>query len=146
MAERAEPIVIAEDVTVTMAVACENISQDPQQRLYLHTIMDQLNALAFPVTTPSFFVVFSFQRKLPGFLMQCVVDIVPESGDPVASQPLSDIVFRPDQPNSRQIIGLAGVTWPKPGNYIVRFRSRGNTIASFILPVVQIQLPGPAKS
>lgn len=140
-----EPIVIADDVSVTMAFACENFSQDPQQRLYFHTVVDQLNALTFPIVTPSLIVVFSFQRSLPGFLMQCVVDIVPNNGDPVASQPLNDVVFKPDQPNSRQIVILAGITWPRPGNYVVRFRSRGKTLASFVLPVVQVQLAGPTK-
>lgn len=129
-----------------MAFACANISQDLQQRLFIHEIIDQLNAVAFPVLTPSLYVIFSFQRNLPGFLLDCVVDVVPESGDPVASQTLQDVVFRPAQPNNRQIIGFSGITWPKPGNYVVRFRSRGNTIASFVLPLILVQPPTAVTS
>jgi hypothetical protein len=146
MSDTDDPVVLPDTVSVTMALACENFSQDPQQRIYLHTVIDQLNAVAFPVTTNAFFVIFAFQRKSPGFLMQCKIDIVPENGEPVASQVLKDVVFSPDSPTSRQIVGFAGVTWPKPGNYVVRFLSRGKVIASFVLPLAQIKLPGLAKS
>jgi hypothetical protein len=131
---------------VTIALACENISQDPAQRLTIHSIIDVLHGAAFPVTTPSIWFVFGFQRTLPGFLMQCKVEILPETGDPIASQVLADIAFKPDQPTARQVVGFGGVIWPKPGVYTIRFSSRGSIIASFSLPLILAKLPGSATS
>jgi hypothetical protein len=141
-----KPIVITQDVNITMAFACENFSQDPQRRLYFHTVMDQINAFSFPATTPSFFAVFGFQRQFSGFLMQCVVDIVPENGDPINVQPVPDVVFKPDDFNAKSVVGFGNTQWPKAGNYSVRFLSRGKVIASFILRLAQIPLPGSAAS
>lgn len=124
-----------------MAFACENVSTDPFQRITLHNIMDQLNSSEFPTTTPMLFAVFGFQRVIPGFLVQCRVEVVPEAGDPIAAQTLQDMAFRPDQMTQRAVVGFQGVIWPKAGEYTVRFTSRGVKIASFLLRVVQIQPP-----
>jgi hypothetical protein len=124
-----------------MAFACDDFSTDPFQRVTFHNIAEQLNAPVFPATTGMLFIVFGFQRSMPGFLMQCRVEILPEQGDPIAAQALADIAFRPDQMAHRAVVGFAGVTWPKAGNYTVRFVSRGQTVASFTLRVAQMVPP-----
>ena len=139
-----EPIRIASDVNVQMAFACENFSTDPMQRVTFHNIIEQLNAPQFPIQTGLVYVVFGFQRNVPGFLVQCNVEIVPPTGDPVASQTLQDLAFRPDQMGQRAIVGFQGTVWPTPGQYTVRFTSRAQTIASFVLSLVQVQPPQQA--
>lgn len=141
----ASPIRIASDVTIQMAFACENFSTDPFQRVTFHNIVDQLTSNVFPATTGMLFVVFSFQRDMAGFLMQCRVEILPESGDPIAAQNISDIAFKPDQVSQRAIVGFGAVTWPKPGMYTVRFTSRGETVASFRLRLAQVAPPPQMK-
>lgn len=141
MQPEAEPVRIASDVSITMAFACENFSTDPMQRQTYHNVIDQLNALAFPVQTQQLYVVFAFQRTIPGFLVQCVVDILPPAGEPIRAQPVQDLAFRPDQMLQRNIVAFFGMTWPTPGEYTVRFTSRGNVVASFIIRLVQVQPP-----
>jgi hypothetical protein len=138
-----EPIRIATDVSVQMAFACENFSTDPMQRVTFHNVIEQLNAPAFPVQTALLYVVFGFQRNVPGFLVQCRVEIVPPTGEPVGAQVLQDLAFRPDQMVQRAIVGFQGTIWPQPGQYTVRFTSRGQSIASFVLPLIQVQAPQP---
>jgi hypothetical protein len=143
--EAGEPmqIRIANDVTVQMAFACDNFSTDPFQRVTFHNVVEQLNSPVFPATTGLLFVVFGFQRSVPGFLMQCRVEIVPPQGDPIAMQALQDMAFRPDQMSQRAIVAFQGVTWPAPGDYTVRFTARGQTIASFGVRIALVQ-PQPA--
>jgi hypothetical protein len=136
-----EPINIASDVSVQMAFACENFSTDPLGRITFHSIIEQFNAIAFPTQTPLLFVVFGFQRTVPGFLVDNKVEIVPQQGMPLASQAIPDMAFRPDQMVQRHITGFQGIVWPQPGEYTARFTSRGKTLASFLLRVVAIQ-PG----
>ena len=136
-----ESIRIATDVNVQMAFACENFSTDPMQRVTFHNVIEVMNAPAFPIQTSLIYVVFGFQRNVPGFLIQCKIEIIPPAGEPVASQSLQDLAFRPDQMVQRAIVGFQGTVWPIPGQYTVRFTSRGQSIASFFLPVVQVQPP-----
>ncbi len=138
-----EPIRIATDVSVQMAFACENFSTDPMQRVTFHNIIEVMNAPQFPIQTSLLYVVFGFQRNVPGFLIQCKVEIVPPTGEPIASQVLQDLAFRPDQMVQRAIVGFQGTVWPGPGQYTVRFTSRGQSIASFVLPLVQVRPPTP---
>lgn len=133
--------IAADDLTVQMAFACDDFSTDPFQRVTFHNIAEQLNSPVFPATTGMLFAVFGFQRTMPGFLMQCRVDILPPEGEPIAAQALKDIAFRPDQMSQRAVVGFGGVTWPKPGTYTVRFTSRGNTIAAFTIRLTQIAPP-----
>jgi hypothetical protein len=138
-----EPIRITTDANVQMAFACENFSTDPMQRVTFHNIVEQLNAPQFPIQTGLLYVVFGFQRSLPGFLVQCKVEIVPPTGEPIASQSLQDLAFRPDQMGQRAIVGFQGTVWPMPGQYTVRFASRDKTVASFVLTVAQVQPQAP---
>jgi hypothetical protein len=133
---------IANDVSVQMAFACENFSTDPLQRVTFHNIIEQLNSPVFPTATPFIYVVFGFQRTVPGFLVQCKVEVLPPQGDPIVAQTLQDMAFRPDQMTQRAIMGFQGLVWPLPGEYTVRFSSRGQTIASFFVRAVQVQPPG----
>lgn len=138
-----EPIRIASDVSVQLAFACENISTDPMHRVTFHNLIEQLNAPSFPVQTPMLYMVFGFQRMLPGFLLQNRVEILPATGEPVASQALADLAFRPDQMNQRAIMGFSGIVWPAAGEYTVRFTSRGATIASFVLRLAHVPATPP---
>ncbi len=90
------------------------------------------------------FVVFGFQRAVPGFLMQCRVEILPSQGDPIAAQAIADMAFRPDQMSQRAVVGFGGLTWPNPGPYTVRFTSRTKTIASFTIELAIVQQPPPS--
>jgi hypothetical protein len=132
---------IADDVTVQMAFACDDFSTDPFQRITFHNVAEQLNSTVFPANTPMLFAVFGFQRSMPGFLMQCRVEIVPSEGEPIAAQTLQDMAFRPDQMTQRAIVGFGGVNWPKPGTYTIRFTSRGMTIAAFTIRLNHIPPP-----
>jgi len=140
-----DAIRIADGVTVQMAFACDNFSTDPFGRVTFHNVTEQLTSPVFPATTGMLFVVFGFQRTMPGFLMQCRVEILPEQGEPIAAQAIADIAFRPDQVSQRAIVGFGGVRWPKPGTYTVRFTSRGNTLAAFTVALVQVQPPSPGQ-
>jgi len=137
---------VADDVTVQMAFACDNFSTDPFGRVTFHNIAEQLTSPVFPVTTGMLFVVFGFQRSLPGFLMQCRVEILPEQGEPIAAQAIADIAFRPDQMSQRAVVGFGGVTWPGPGVYTVRFTSRGRTLAAFTIRLTQAQQQPPPSA
>jgi hypothetical protein len=140
------PIRIATDVSVQMAFACENFSTDPLQRVTFHNIIEQLNSPVFPIATPFIYVVFGFQRTVPGFLVQCKLEVVPPEGDPIVAQSLQDMAFRPDQMTQRAIVGFQGLVWPNPGEYNVRFSSRGQTIASFYVRAVQVQSQPPGTA
>jgi hypothetical protein len=142
MQDEAGQIRIANDVSVQMAFACENFSTDPLQRVTFHNIIEQLNSQVFPTATPFIYVVFGFQRTVPGFLVQCKVEVLPPQGDPIVAQALQDMAFRPDQMTQRAIMGFQGLVWPHPGEYTVRFSSRGLTIASFVVRAVQVHPPG----
>lgn len=132
---------IANDVNVQMAFACDDFSTDPFQRVTFHNIAERINSPIFPATTGMLFVVFGFQRSMPGFLMQCRVEILPAHGEPIATQAIADMAFRPDQMSQRAIVGFGGVTWPNPGLYTVRFTSRAKTISSFTLELAAVQPP-----
>jgi hypothetical protein len=139
-------ITIATDVDVKMAFACEDVSTDPFGRMSFHILVEQINSIVFPAQTPILFVVFSFVRKLPGFLMNCAVDIVPPSGDPVASQKVQDVAFRPDQLGQRVVVAFTGLSWPRAADYTVRFMTREQCVSSFALRLTQIAppaAPGP---
>jgi hypothetical protein len=136
---------IANDVTVQMAFACDDFSTDPFQRVTFHNVAERINSTIFPATTGMLFVVFGFQRSMPGFLMQCRVEILPSQGDPIASQAIADMAFRPDQMSQRAVVGFGGVTWPTAGLYTVRFTSRGKTIASFTIELAAVQPPPPSS-
>jgi len=139
-----EPVRIGAGATVQMAFACENISTDPVGRLSFQNVIDQLNATQFPAGTPSFFAVFGFISTTAQHLVQCRVEVMPQRGSqPIAAQQLQDIPFTPDRPGHRSICGFPGIAWPEPGEYVVRFTTRGQTIASFPIRVVQVQLPTP---
>jgi hypothetical protein len=129
------------DVSVQMAFACEGINTDPVGRVSFQSVTDQLNAPNFPATTPTFWVVFGFVRSLPGFLMQCKIEIVPPVGDPIVTQSVQDMAFTPKQVYARAIFGYQGVVWPIAGTYSIRFTSMGKTIASFPISVTQVPLP-----
>ncbi len=135
---------IANDVTVQMAFACDDFSTDPFQRVTFHNVAERINSPIFPATTGMVFVVFGFQRSMPGFLMQCRVEILPSQGEPIATQAIADMAFRPDQMSQRAVVGFGGITWPNPGPYMVRFTSRGKTIASFTLELAAMQPPPPS--
>ncbi len=122
---------IASQISIQMAFACENISTDPQGRMSFQNVIDGLTALNFPAATSSFCAVFGFIRSTPGFLMQCRVEVLPPVGDPIISQAIQDMAFRPDQGAQRAIVQMPGITWPTPGTYTVRFTSRGETICQF---------------
>jgi hypothetical protein len=134
----------ASDVAVQMAFACENVSTDPMQRVSFHTVVEQLHSPAFPVATPLLYMVFAFQRRMPGFLVQCAIEVIPPQGDPIAAQAIADLAFRPDQMTQRAIVGFQGILWPSDGEYVVRFTSRGTPIASFVLRVVKTP-PAPSQ-
>lgn len=134
---------VADDVTVQMAFACENFSTDPFGRVTFHSISEQINSPVFPMTTGMLFVVFGFHRAMPGFLMQCRIEILPEAGEPIAAQAIADIAFRPDQMTQRAVVGFGGITWPKPGTYTVRFTSRGRTLCAFSMNLVQVKPQNP---
>lgn len=137
---------IPSDLSVQMAFACENFSTDPLQRITFHNVVEQFNAPTFPTTTAFLYCVFAFQRTVPGFLVQCKLELLPPSGQPMISQLLQDMAFRPDQMTQKAIIGYQGIMWPGPGEYTFRFSSRGITVASFLLRLVQVQQPGqPAR-
>jgi hypothetical protein len=137
----ASEIRIANGVTVQMAFACDDFSTDPFGRVTFHNVAEQLVSPVFPATTGIMFVVFGFQRAMPGFLMQCRVEILPDQGDPISAQAIADIAFRPDQMTQRAVVGFAGVNWPKPGAYTIRFTSRGQTISAFTMRLIQAQPP-----
>jgi hypothetical protein len=136
---------IADDVTVQMAFACDGFSTDPFQRVTFHNIAERINSPVFPAATGMLFVVFGFQRSVPGFLMQCRVEILPPQGEPIAAQAIADMAFRPDQMSQRAVVGFGGVTWPQSGAYTVRFTSRGKTIASFTIELVEVQPAAPQQ-
>ncbi len=109
-----EPIRIATDVSVQMAFACENFSTDPMQRVTFHNIIEVMNAPQFPIQTSLLYVVFGFQRNVPGFLVQCKVEIVPADRR-IRSRPRSSrtcgVSPGPDGP-ARHRRATRGTVWP----------------------------------
>jgi hypothetical protein len=125
-------------ITVTLAVGCENISHDPNGRVTLHELTEQLASAAFPATTQRLYAVFGFVRDQPGLLIANRIEVVSASGTLIGMVEFPDVVFRADQPSQRVLGSLAGISWPEPGDYSVRFVSRGNVVAAFPMRILKI--------
>ena len=126
------------DVSATMAVVCQNVSTDLGGKLTLHELTDQLAAHTFPSGTQRLYAVFALCRESPGLLIANRVEVVNRDGEVVALMEFPDVSFKTDQLTQRIVANLAGIVWPAPGAYTVRFVSRGVPVAS--VPVLLVQL------
>lgn len=123
---------------IQMAFACEGVSNDMFQRVSFNNVIDQLNAVSFPVTTPQLFVVFGFEASIPGILSDVNVIIEsPSGGDPVIKARLNDVPLTPDRPYARLVSGFGGIVWPAPGRYPVKLTCGKRVLASFTLDVTK---------
>jgi len=122
---------------LTMSVVCENVSTDTRGKVTLHNIIDSLTAPIFPAATTQLFLVFGFYSPVgSGHILKPTVTISSGDEEPIVSQQLpQDITFSPSAPQARVMIGLGGMVWPHPGEYLVKLISGKAIKASFPLRV-----------
>ena len=123
-----------------MSVACENLSTDVRGKVTLHNLIDSLTAPSFPAATAQLYMVFAFYSPAgSGHFLRPTVTVSPHNGEPIFSQQLpQDVTFSPSSPQARIVVGLSGMVWPQPGEYIVKLTSGKSTKASFPLRVTYL--------
>lgn len=127
--------------TVQMAFACEGVAQDPFGKMTFQNVVDQLSAPNFPATTQQIFLVFGLMAKVPGIRSGCSWEIRSPENERIIGNNLADVAFTPDKMGARFVVGVQGLTWPRPGTYVVRLLAREDVLASFQITLTQIQ-PG----
>ncbi len=118
--------------TVQMAFACENVAREPGGPVSFQNVLDGIAADDFPTESGRWFAVFCFYSASEQTIPNCRVVVSDDRGDVIAQTALKDMTFRSDDPISRNVISFAGLSWPYPGRYQIRFiAGKDDLLASF---------------
>jgi hypothetical protein len=117
---------------VQMAFACEDVTSDSGGPVTFKNVMDGVVASDFPAPTGRWFAIFCFFSETAQRVANCRVVIEYEKGELIAQKAVKDLEFNPQRPISRNVISFAGLMWPYPGGYLVKFMAnRNDTLAYF---------------
>lgn len=130
----------ARDVTlpqIQMAFACENMTQDPFQRVSFSNVIDQLNAPVLPATIPQIYIVFGFEAHMPGIFSRIHLTMTAPGKTKVIDQGLQDMAFTTDRYLARVISGFGGLTLSEFGRYMIRLTTGERQLGSFTINLRQ---------
>ncbi len=113
--------VVAMDVTVAVLADYANVSQDG--KLNIMGIFQEINPPVLPFALPQMFLVLSFSAGPAEFdtVRNVRIPLLHGDGQEILAMEAQMPIPRPVRAGSRayinQTIGLAGVTFPRPGDY-----------------------------
>ncbi len=117
---------------VQMAFACEDVASESGGPVTFKNVMDGVMASDFPAPTGRWFAIFCFFSEASQHVANCRIVIEHERGEVIAQKALRDLDFTPERPISRNVVSFAGLMWPYPGGYLVKFMADGDdTLAYF---------------
>ena len=125
-------------MNLVLAIACDHAEVGADGKLNVEGIYNELSAPDFPAAHPVVTVVLIIEWELKDTGEQPIrADLIdPDGGMVITIQGHADVELAPDNevpPQTRIVLPLENVVFPKPGRYFLRLQAGATTVETLPL-------------